>query len=729
MKTIMLLLTSFVNVLNINNNIDIYCDYETLSEESFIYDDYTLNDDQQVVEIIYKEEVLYRFNKCLYKVFLIDKELYVFFKTVEYDTIRVLRFTKNKYTENIINQNFISDFDVIVNNDNFIIVGTVEELNVDLFAPFINDKNYLKQKNAIIMEYNFYDGILKANVLGGILNDSFTKIYKDKVYYVVGKKDQNSGYDFGNGGENGTGYIVCKLDNNLKLMDYLVFDEEVKNVFIKENKLFVFCINYLYCFDNVALKLYNSLKFASSCVFGHIIDENLVGILSQSQVKIYDYVQNYCLDSYEYQFSESVNEVFIYNDYIYLQDYDNTYKCLFYDKKYESVVFNYDNNDLSSINKELLCIPKNRSFVAVEYEEQFSESVFGIYDISLNYGDVKVSTNMEVEKRINIKNGGVYPVGYSLKFSGKAYLNEEEVFNNYCLKDEGEYQLKLIGKDETDLINFSIEKMEITYEDEEHNNWDYEINRNQDLNININLEEEYDDIKKVYVNGESYNFTYDRINKQIIIKINEEESGLYKYNVSKIEYLIDDNVYDQLVDYSIVVKVLNDKISIDSQIYDDDTYVILEQYILSNVEEIRFFKFVINKEEQLVYYVPINSESIFIENNLLGNELVEVYLVYDIGGKYYEEEYLFSFDYNFKKSYLGELEIYKYKDEVEKIVFKLNKTKYLKSLSVEEEIIYEYKSVDYIKPSLISISLVFIMFVLVKVIKRKKQCKNKSINC
>ena len=68
--------------------------------------------------------------------------------------------------------------------------------------------------------------LIECNIYGGELNDYFTRIHcndYDETIFVSGAKDQNSGYDFGYGGNGVKGYFVIQINEKLDILDLLVF--------------------------------------------------------------------------------------------------------------------------------------------------------------------------------------------------------------------------------------------------------------------------------------------------------------------------------------------------------------------------------------------------------------------------------------------------------------------------------------------------------------------------
>jgi len=157
--------------------------------------------------------------------------------------------------------------------------------------------------------------MINYNILGGTLNDYFSKIYinnYDESIYIIGGKDQNSGYDFGYGGNGVKGYLFVQIDSSLQINNYLVFKESIKNLEF-DDSLTIFTLNNIYSLD-YDLNIISSLKLGLECIFGYTMSNNYICVFGQNNLKIYDYLKNVLLDSYDYKGFSGVDSVEIKND-------------------------------------------------------------------------------------------------------------------------------------------------------------------------------------------------------------------------------------------------------------------------------------------------------------------------------------------------------------------------------------------------------------------------------
>ena len=74
--------------------------------------------------------------------------------------------------------------------------------------------------------------------------------------------------------------------------------------------------------------------------------------------------------------------------------------------------------------------------------------VYGIYPFKYNFQtkagiDFQILHDREVLLRANVVNNGLYPLGYNLKFTGKAYLNDKIIFVSGEKSSNGLYLFSL----------------------------------------------------------------------------------------------------------------------------------------------------------------------------------------------------------------------------------------------------------------------------------------------
>lgn len=721
-----LLLVIFSFILNINDiftkkAVEMDCIYETVSEIEYEYNNFKVLKNDYESHVYYNNELIYTQNNCYQTKYVTsDKYFIIVNKILQTGSISFIEFNmKGDLVSNkILDDFFIGDFDVIVDDENYIVVGTIKESSNEVVNNKLLEKDYLKEENSIVIKFNINTEEVDYNIFGGQLNDRFSKIYLfDNNYYITGYKDTNSGYDFGYGGYNEKGYFICKLSKELILYNYAILEDEVINVEFNEF-INVFLNNQIYCL-NYQLNHEKGVKFDFQSIFMTMIDKNLVAFYTKNSLKIYDIKKSSFIDECNYPFNLEVNEVIHTEKCVFLKNYEDIYKVVFFDNSNENRVFNFERNELDNIENYLIALPVKLNLNQLIYEDDFNRSVFGVYDLILDYGLVKINCSISINKRVNISNNCIYPKGINLVFSGKGYLNGNEIYNNHYINEEGEYELKLVGKDETNYYNFEVRDMLISYSEDDIKDWDYEVKVNEKLYLEIQLEYEVDDIYDVIVNNESHEFSYDKDKLQLNVLFSEEIVKKYIYNINCIKYKINEEEFIREINEEIIVKVLEEDIKVKNEIYNKEDIICFESDIINNNNLLRFIKIKATGNDEKFYFFQFKNTEIYINDNC-DNYLMEVFLVYDVGGKVYEELKLFEYEFLSNNNKLCKLNVSK-SENIDKLLFEIESNN-IYSLSVNGNNIYTYESKNYLTPIIICLSLIIGIYVCYFLaIKKKKK--------
>ena len=718
------LLSFFGSDLN-RDEINIKSSYQELEEITYNYGKYIIIEKKNVVEILYNESRIELLNKMYwYKIINNEELLTVFYKKEKNDYIYTIKFNKGKVsknTEKIINNKFINEFDVVYCNNSYILVTTVQDYENEEIVRMMEAKNYLSQQNAIILQFTDDLKFKKCEIYGGKLNDSFKRIYlnySNETIFITGEKDQNTSYDFGNGGNGSKGYIFCEIDDDLEIVKYLIFDYRIINVEFGENiKIFTthdcFLLN-----DN--LTVISSLAFDTESVFSMGVNINWVVSFGIREAKFYDLTRGLSLYTYEYEKINELEEVVVIEDYLVLKGRNSIYKGVFYNDVFSDKQFIYDNLELSKLNTEVVGVPQNFKLENISYEENYDPMIFGEYDIEFNYKYFSIKSKLKVLNRCNITNNNIYPVGYNIFFSGTAFLNDEEVYNNYEVMNPGEYKLKLVGKDEEVIINFKVYDMDISFHDEHLKNWDYEVLKYQDLKMEFTYNEDII-IEDIIVNNQSYIF-YDDVEKnKIIITFNHSIEGEYQYLLNYIVYRKNNSICTKEINYLFKINVLQDKMLFENDFYNDDDNFIFKTKFDNSNNQLRFIKIVTDID---YYLIPIKKGEIKFPENINGD--LKFYLVYDVKGKLYEEQVLFEMTYeNTKNNIFGILELKINNNVLNEITITVPINEKVRKIIVDERICYQYQNNNQYTVIIYCVIIISVLFIVAKVFKNLKLKKNK----
>lgn len=735
---ILISLLSFFNLDFNKKEINIESSFTEIDEIEYQYGNYKVIEiNNNKIELLYNDSRIQLLNNIYhYKIIYDNEVLIVYYKNNINDYINYIKYNKGKTViNNKIDNIFIGYFDVLNYYNNHILVTSIDKYENKIIKQKYEEKDYLLNINAIAIRLDSNIQIIDCEIYGGKLNDYFEKIYydySDEVIYITGKKDQLSGYDFGNGGNGVTGYILCSINDVLEIQNYVLFKNRIINLEISD-KIKIYT-NFDFFVLNTDLTVNSSLKFDSESAFGMGLNKYWVACFNRRELKIYDFYKNKLVDTYTYKNILELDEVKINDNYLILKSKDGIFKGVFYNDLFSEKYFIYDDLQLSKVGDQIYGLPKDHKLVEITYEEKFDPLIFGEYDLFFNYESFSIKSEIKVLERCNVENGNIYPTGYNLFFSGNAYLNGEEIYNNHQINKPGEYSLKLIGKEEEKEINFEVYDMDVNFIDESLKNWDYEVRVNQELDLQFSYNNDGVIINKIIINNEEYDFHYDYENKTINCIFYYNTPGIYEHYVNKVIYEIDNQLFEHPINYYFKVRVLQDKISLNNNYYNDKDYftfdinLIKDNNIYNNNynNRLRFIKIV---SDTNYYCVPIKEGNIILPTELNENQNLKFYLVYDVLGKLYEEQLLFEILYDCDNKNMGLVEVIKEENEIINIIIKLNNNDYVKEIVVNDNIEYQnnnQNSYILVVYTVMFIAIVFGLYKLLKVIKKRKE--QKSIN-
>lgn len=100
---------------------------------------------------------------------------------------------------------------------------------------------------------------------------------------------------------------------------------------------------------------------------------------------------------------------------------------------------------------------------------EYDLNLFGNYEISMyfdDYFDYYKEYTVNVLPFCGVKNNQVYDLGLTIQGNGTIYVNNNIIDKEYVFNDVGEYEIKLVGKDNnTVTYNIKVEDISIKYED------------------------------------------------------------------------------------------------------------------------------------------------------------------------------------------------------------------------------------------------------------------------
>lgn len=723
---LLILLFSFFNLGSIKTDNSINCLYEEtekIVEE--LNDDYTIEFTDEQLQLYYKEKALVSHQNYCFKYFYFENSVYLFYKEHFNDYFHMEKIANGKIIlKKVIQNSTKGEFDVTMNNKCFYIVSTVSEYSDELFIEASKKNGTLSMNNCLLLKVNSDLEIDKIIIYGGQLNDYNYKIYYyNGKLYITGLKETLSGGTFGYSGKNGKGYFLSIFNTNLTIENYAIFDSEIKAVDFLDDIIYVYLSDYLYIIDS-QLNVKSSLEIASQCVFGKVIDKFSAITINESEINFYDINTMKLLSSFKFPFNEDFLNYFIINNNLYLKMQYNFLKVVIYEDSIKNQEYIYDNDELRLSNfnvKGLFGIYEARDIDTSD----FNPSIFGLYEVIVEYDDFVIPILVRVLERHNVTSGKIYPLNYCLLFSGTGYLNGEEILNNYQIVNEGIYQLKLIGKDEEVIIDFEVQNLDIVFIEDSLKVWDLESfpNEEQEISFDINLNNNFK-ITNIIINDEDFPFSYDK--NRVTIKLKEYEPGIYDYCLNKIVYINENNnkEYFEEINKTWKLKVLNNNLILNNQFEKVDNDYHFISNIENNKQEIRYLKFVLEDNNEEVCYVSLADENVILLFNTNKNtlSLIKCYLVYDLGKQYYEEQLLFSFKYAFSNTNnLGTLSVNSNNNEISMIDLQFNSNSQLKNIIIDNNTVYEYQEINYLIPVITGLAIVGIIYGLYFIIVKRKK--------
>ncbi|MGD9604889.1 MAG: hypothetical protein AB7V00_01875 [Bacilli bacterium] len=567
-------------------------------------------------------------NKAMF-VYQIDGYL----KVIEVDKIGTIN-----YAGTLIPNRLGNNWDIKLAEQIFI-CGTIEHYE---------DNNFIKEKNnrllskndalVVCLDYNYQ--ITNWKIFGGQENEGFEclTIANNKIF-IAGKKDPYSGGDFGNGGLLKDNNFVCSLDLNLNLLHFFIFNNNSDILLIDyvEESLFVCTTAGLYKMSDV-LTIINKRLFEMNIFFGLVTCFNSLIAFEMEKAIIIDLLDMQIKSSI---FIEQINEdtkYFLMEKALKIANGPNSSYFEVMDlRNFSFPKIYYNNNAHEGYIKGIFELVEITQKIA---SPQFNPLVFGEYQWTIllknSYNlQFELKKSMFVQREVNVSDNLIYPLGYTLHFTGTATLNGKQIVNNYPINQSGSYNLLLTGlNDEQHSICFFVEKEQIHFQELKERNWHFETRRGGVIQIDFSLIGNWERIDYVVINNEKYyDIIFDQINNRLNIRFDApNEGGLYYYQLESIHFHQGDNLLSYPINEMFVVNVLGFAPEVIIEETNDFEYII-------NVDDedccARFFSVqAISNIDDCSLHFPLADANIGFSNlNQQQNYDITIYLHYDTGNK------------------------------------------------------------------------------------------------
>lgn len=514
----------------------------------------------------------------------------------------------------------------------------IKYYKIDDFHYIFGNKNYdsskLEEKEIMETEEKYGENIfllkldaefnlVKSKYLGGLLDEQLKDIiYFQGKFYFSGYKERETGGDFGYFGKvDGRNYLSGIINLDLELESYEVsktIDYYCK--FIADQYLGFYNQQYLF-FLNQDLSLKEKIDFSDTILHIEKVDSNLV-IFTFDKVYLYSVENSTIITKIDYP-SFMNSEDFMFRKkgkLLTLNEDDKNYliDVLFLEELKLSKYYNPDFEDCYVITS----LAGDVELVDIEEEYYFDNLVYGIYPFHYNFKTqmgigFQILHKKEVLLKTNVVNNGLYPLGYNLEFTGKAYLNDKIILNNYQLNQEGEYKLELVGNSgQRKSFYLTVSGKQNSIEDSYYEKYDLEYSLDERIVLDLFVDDlENKTIERVIVDGKEVDFRLDLKQNKIFLDLPQYNNpGFYKIKLEKIDYLEGGINKELVLNEELILKIIVP--AINYEINNNDNPLALNLTIYDPYGISRYLELVIyNDVEEYRQKLALNNLAIY-ENRL-----------------------------------------------------------------------------------------------------------------
>lgn len=554
--------------------------------------------------------------------------------------IRILDNNGRFLYEELLDENPVENYDCKFYNGYFYFTGCVEQYTSKKFIEAKGNKPLDKYDTFLIKAKQDFSQI-QVQVFGGYLNESFERlIINHEGLIVVGSKDQTTGGDFGNGGrfiENNL--IIAKFTFNLQLIGFNIINTNYPLVNVHLYNDLVYIIT-----ENECLVIDQNLQFRKSIAITNIkysyLGNEMLALFTNNEIIVCS-LNNLNIESrsfYNEEFDNVVNIIAHCDTISVFLNRENILYCQIIDilrikKSPSSCVLDYCLLPNQSMIVNTLF--NNAQLVQTISYPYFNRNIHGNYEFILTFlirenKEINITSSLQVSLECNVSDGGIYPLGYRLKFTGNASLNDQEIFNNYPLDKEGSYELVLsdcLGQ--TTRYNFTVDKEQFYFEELIYKSWDMTVFKDSTFFIQINLSKErHENLEKIKFNKDYLRTHYDFENEVLTVYFNSPElNGVYVYYFYGLEFT--DDVLE--LNYLYIVNVLKKPPMAEIIPKNNNTLYYCQFEDSDNTLRYLEIKIIQNQKEN-IYRYSLGNNLLVISNINRHNILdIEIAFLYDLG--------------------------------------------------------------------------------------------------
>ncbi|HKM29392.1 MAG TPA: hypothetical protein VJZ51_01370, partial [Bacilli bacterium] len=581
----------------------------------------------------------------------------------------------------------LRDADVEINDflyqgNSFYIVGGVANYDGTVLTNATN----LALNDVLILEIteNYQ---VTAHALGGAKNDQGLGLIIDGDNFILlFRKEPLTGGDFSASGIGDNILGIAILNNQRQVIKEITINDitKLQGYCLYDNLLCLIIDNQL-CYLNSDLAIINKVNLTNTFDYLYIGKNGCLLLAGETKFYLLNLASGKIIGERD---NEGYREgkFFATDKGIFCQGSDKNWLIDFY----------YEDGILTTLYGLT-------EMVEEKYSPPYDPQIYGKYCqtrryISRSAIEFTVTKEIEIPLETNIMNGGVYPINYKLLFSGRGYINGNEILNNYALSEEGAVTIDLVGSaGEVNSYHIYVSRKQIAFSAEKYTAADFTVVAGAAFQLSY-LIAGLDNIDKIVINDqEMTNFSYNNLTKKLVINLMAPlVYGNHPLVVNKIIYHTEDMTslsYDLTEEY--MVKVIKK----DPFIELTNEEAVLHGNCLDSANTIRYFELVLTAKakETVLSYPLANSEILLSQLELNQEYQATVNLVYDVGGAFYERKKLLNFAFVATNNNipLGQIMINRYSSSLEKFSISFapsfSKASLLKA-QVADKIIFEKKA-------------------------------------
>lgn len=576
----------------------------------------------------------------------------------------------------------INDF--LVCEENVFLVGSI----IDYDQTVITSQKEKALKDILILKITSSNQII-AHVLGGLKEEEGLGLIIDgKRSFLFFRKDSLTGGDFEYSGVGNQILAIAILNEQMQPVHEIAINDinHLQSYCLYDNML-CFVIDDQLCYFNEQLESIHKINLNGPFNYTQMGNNGSLLLVNPEKICLFDLAKNYLVGEIpNEEFKEG--RYFFTNKGIFYQDFQKT--CL--------LDFYWNEDQLTTLYG--IAEVKEET-----YNPSYDPQIYGTYQKMtkcLSKGELEFSLleDIEVPLEVNIVNGGIYPLNYQLLFTGKAYINGNEILNNYTLSEEKKVILDLVGANgQITSFQFYISRKQVTFTEDKHNTADFEVTAGEKYQLIYEIEG-IEEVEKVVVNGkEIEDFVYHSTTHKLVINlIAPVIYGNHLIEINQVIYRNQNQTAICNLGYDYVVKVIKKAPLL--ELTNLETSISVN--CLDNDKTIRYFEIVLlsnNKEETISY--PLSDDELIFSQLVQGQKYqATIHLIYDIGSLHYQRHKILDFEFIAQEQNIpiGNIIITRYSDSLEQFLIaftdRFSKTSLLSAQMGDKKIIQKTENTD-----------------------------------